>query len=391
MKYYEFYAPVKVMSGENAIDDIPFEVVNNGCKKPFIMTSEMLTQTGHLKILQAAFEGSEADCSNVYTDIPVDSSTDSVQRAAEVYKKLGCDCIIALGGGSVIDTSKGLTMVLAHDHEDILNLKGSEQMKKADRPLFIVIPTTAGTGSETTNVAVIKDPKAGQKLEFLSPYLLPDVAVLDVRMTATMPAFLTASTGADAMVHAVEAFSCLQANPISDGFAISALRLITQNLEKVCTKPDNESRLAMAQAAFIAGVAFSNSMVGGVHAIGHCVGAVCGVAHGDAMAILLPHLMQYNMEVCADKYAQIFPMFATPEEVHSVPPTEWAQACYDKISSMFNRLAVVGKLPRKLSERGVTQESFAQIAKKSIGDGAMIMNPKEIDYDDVMFILKQAL
>ena len=178
----------------------------------------------------------------------------------------------------------------------------------------MAVPTTAGTGSEATLVAVVANPALQVKMEFLSYHLLPDVAVLDPRMTETLPPRITASTGFDALVHAIEAATCLQRNPVSDSFAERAIRQITQSLPRaVKNGRDRRARMAMANGSLLAGAAFSNSMVGLVHAIGHALGGVCHVAHGDAMTILLPAVMQYNLDKCRERYGELLLHVAGPE------------------------------------------------------------------------------
>ncbi len=387
--FFEFFAPVKVLAGEDALSNLPAELIAANCKKPLFITNKMLSF--HLKLTQDAFEGTYIDVTTVFDDVPVDSGTECVNAATSVYEQQQCDSIVAVGGGSVLDTAKGVLMCISQDTRDILSLKGSEQIKRGNRPFFAALPTTAGTGSEATYVAVIKDNTAGKKLEFISPYLLPDVAVLDAELTKTMPKKLAASTGIDALVHAIEAYSCLQANPVSDSFALSAIKLINKYLGCAVSAPTDAVRNGMAVAAYLAGIAFSNSMVGAVHGIGHSLGAVCGVPHGEAMGILLPHVMQYNMEACEEKYAELYLSLAAPKEIQQTPYSFWAQGALDKVCKLLNTLYAQCGLPRQLSVVGVCETDIPAIVKKALDDGALIVNPKEMREADIAYILKQAM
>ncbi|MGD9677281.1 MAG: iron-containing alcohol dehydrogenase [Vulcanibacillus sp.] len=388
--YYEFLNSVKILSGKKALENIPFELKNLGAKRPIILTNEMLVKLGIVEQVLNAFKGSEVIIGAVYEDIPADSSVKVVNEIAAIYRKNSCDSIIAIGGGSVIDTAKGLNIVITEGSDDILNFMGAEILTKQQQP-FIVVPTTAGTGSEVTLVAVIANPDKDVKMEFVSYNLLPNVAVLDPRMTISLPPKITASTGMDALVHAIEAYTCIQKNPLSDAYALAAINLIREYLPKVIKDgKDEEARLAMANASLMAGVSFSNSMVGIVHAIGHSLGGVCHVPHGDAMAILLPHGMEYNLDVIANFYAELLLPIAGAD-IYAVTPKENRASKLIEIIREYNSfLNKEANLPNRLRDVGVKKEDFAQIALTAINDGAIIFNPKEVSYEDVMNILEKA-
>jgi alcohol dehydrogenase len=255
----------------------------------------------------------------------------------------------------------------------------------------VAIPTTAGTGSEATMVAVINNPDKKLKMEFISHFLLPDVAVLDPRMTATLPPKTTASTGMDALCHAIEAYTCLQRNPASDGYAVSAIEIIRDNLDNAVTDGKNlDARLAMANAAYLAGASFSNSMVGMVHAIGHALGGVSRVPHGDAMTILLPHCMQFNLDMLGDLYGRLYLHLGGYEAFISAKTEDYGRLSIQTVRDMTARYHDFCNLPITLSQAGVKREDFPAIAHAALNDGAMIVNPKQVTFDDVMAILDAA-
>ncbi len=391
-EYYEFQNPVKLLSGKNALENIPFELKNLGCAKPAILTNKQLRGFGFVDMATAAFTDHDITCGLIYDDIPQDSSIGVVNAIAGEYRRNGCDGVIAIGGGSVIDSAKGLALNISQGTDDIMALMGNEIITRKNKVPFIVVPTTAGTGSEATLVAVIANPKENVKMEFLSYNLLPDVAVLDVRMTLSLPPRITASTGMDALCHAIESYTCLQKNPLSDAYAVAAIELIRDHLLKVTQDPKNEdARLAMANAATMAGAAFSNSMVGVIHAIGHACGGVSHIPHGDAMAILLPFGMEYNLDKAGDQYANLLLPLCGEEVYCSTPKEQRAIRVIEEVRALTQKLHDLCGLPLRLSEEGVTKEQLPAIAETAINDGAMLMNPKDAGVEEVMGILGKAL
>ena len=390
-KYFEFQSSAKILSGRHALENLPSELKNLGAKKPMILSDEILKKIGTLQIVTDALAAGGIREGAVYTRIPADSSLQVVRNIVKEYKKQECDSLVAVGGGSVIDTAKGVRMVLSQNVDDLLDIWGCENLSGVVRIPFAAIPTTSGTGSESTLVAVIKNEARRLKMEFISYYLQPDVAVLDVRMTRTLPPKTTASTGMDALCHAIEAYTCLQKNPISDAYALGAIRLITQNLEQaVKNGKDDRARLAMANASMMAGAAFSDSMVGVIHAIGHALGGVCHVPHGDAMTILLPHGMAFNYRVLKEQYGELLYFLAGEETCLNTPAEQRGKEAVRQVWQLRRTLHRICGLPESLRECGVRKSDFELVARTAMNDGAMIVNPREVSWEDVMFILNKA-
>lgn len=388
MFYYEFQNSTKIISGKNSIDNIPAELNFFNSKRPLLISDSVLNKIGTVDKIVKATENDEIKIGFKYTDVPQDSDLEVINRLCKIYKENNCDSIVAVGGGSVIDTAKGVRMLISQNVEDINELMGNEILKYGLHVPFIVIPTTAGTGSEVTLVAVIEDKIKKVKMEFISYFLLPDVAILDPQMTMSLPKKATASTGMDALCHAIESYSCIQKNPMSDSYAISAISLIRDNLFKVIENGnDAEARLNMANASLMAGVAFSNSMVGLVHAIGHSLGAVCHVPHGDAISILLPYVLEYNLDVCKNEYANLLFFLADEETYIKTLKEERANKTIEIIKEWINKLNQITGLPNKLE---ISDEDIEKVAKIAINDGAIIVNPKKANYEDIVEILKKA-
>lgn len=388
--YFQFYNPVKILSGKKALENIPFELELLNAGRPMIVTDQGVVQAGLIDIVTAALGGSNLTIGAVYDRVPPDSSIIVVSDAAALFSEAACDSLIAVGGGSVLDTAKGVNIVISEGTTDLMKFIGADRLTKPMRPM-VAVPTTAGTGSEVTLVAVIANEEKRLKMLFTSYLLLPRVAVLDPRMTLTVPPRITAFTAMDALTHAVEAYSCLQKNPLSDAYAWAAIDLVRKYMVTAVTDGKNEeARMALANAALMAGCAFSNSMVGLVHAIGHAAGGVSRVAHGIAMAVLLPWCMEYNMGKCALHYGELLLPLAGPDEYLKTDPEKRAGRSVAVIREMNATLNRLAGMPVTLKECGVKRESLPDIARTALGDGALVFNPEESDYNEILGILRKA-
>lgn len=388
--YYEFYNPVKILCGHKAVDNIPFELGRLGASRPLIVTDPGVVQAGLLDIVVQAFSGADVEIGAAFQDVPPDSSNLVVNQAARIYREKNCDSLIAVGGGSAIDTAKGVNIVVTEGSEDLLQFMGADILEKPLQP-FIVVPTTAGTGSEVTCAAVIANPEKNVKMAFASDFLYPNVGVLDPRMTITMPPRITAATGMDALTHATEAYYCLQKNPMSDAYAITAISLIRDNLETAAARGDDEkARLAMANASLLAGASFSNSMVGMVHGLAHACGGVCHVPHGVANSILLPFGMEYNIGRVGKYIGELLLYLAGPDEYAATPADRRPYRAVEVVRELKKRIYDLCGLPMTLKQAGVSEDKLEEIAQTAIGDGSLILNPEQVDYEDALRVLRKA-
>ena len=390
-KYYEFQNSTKILSGKRALENIPKELNMLNAKNVLILSDKTLEKIGIVKTVVDALYCSYINIKKIYCDIPTDSSLDIVNEIVKIYKENKCDSIIAIGGGSVIDTAKGVRMVLMQNVSNILELEGSEMINYGKNIPFVAIPTTSGTGSEATLVAVILDKLRNVKMEFISYFLLPNISVLDSRMTLSLPSKITAETGMDALCHAIEAYTCIQKNPLSDAYAISAIEILRENLvETVKNGNDKNKRLELANASLMAGIAFSNSMVGLIHAIGHSVGSVAHVPHGEAMAILMPQCMKFNLDKLEEEYGKLLLYIGGDEIYAKTPKNERGKMAIKVIEKLIKKLNEISKMPTRLREANVKKEQFLEIANKAINDGAIILNPKNANVSEIIKILEEA-
>jgi len=396
--YYEFCNRVKVVSGHSSLDQLPSMLAELKSQKPVIITDKGVMAAGLITPVTEAL-GAQYKAGAVYDDVPADSDVKAVKEIAQLYRREKCDAIIAVGGGSVLDTAKGVNILVSENSDNLMDFTGFGALKRRLKPL-IAVPTTSGTGSEMTLVAVIADHEKDVKMLFPSLFLLPDMAVLDSRMTKTLPPFLTAPTAMDALTHACEGYTCLSKNPLSDTTAITAIRLISENIIKAIKNPgDLNARLALANGSALAGMSFSNSMVGMVHAIGHSIGAICHVPHGTCMSILLPYGLEYNLHKTAHLTAELLFPLAGEKVYDETPVAERPRKTIEFIRNLNRELRkeTGEKHPTCLKEvldrdgkMMVPKNILPEIAKLSLNDGANVYNPEEMSFNDVMMVLENA-
>lgn len=444
-EYFEFTLPTKLIYGIDILNSIGDAVARFGKRKALLVTDEILVSAGPVDKVKQGFKKTDIKIAAVFDQVPPNSTIQTVQECAALGIKEKCNMVIAVGGGSVIDTAKVANLLMVkggkvEDHMGAYLLKSSEQLMPA-----IVIPTTAGTGSEVTKVAVIADPDHDVKLPFAEEQFLPELAVLDPEMTVSMPPKLTACTGMDALVHAIEAYVDKEWSPASDALSLHAIKLLTQNILQACDKPqDLQARGAMQVGSFLAGVAFSHSMVGMVHGISHALGGVYHIPHGLANALILPEVMAYNLESKLERYADValamgvsFPNVVSDGQsviksgaldlvTKAVKKTDldslknlvetkahkirdfavnklenlgfidgWirrqaALAGIEKVRVLNRQLAYLTGMPLNLKDAGISDglAKLDQVADTAMEDGSMLYNPVEPDHEAVMDIVE---
>jgi alcohol dehydrogenase class IV len=372
--------PTKIIFGENSINDLVPEIEEMKCSRAFVVTDKGVVEAGLAERVEKALGGKYV---GTYDGCIQDSGLHIINEAAGIAREKGADVLVSVGGGSTIDTAKGMAVLLKEGGR-IEDYAGLQNLSRPQTP-HIVIPTTAGTGSEVTYAMVVKDWEKNQKLIFADTYMIPNVAILDPTMTAGMPPQLTASTGMDALTHAIEAIHALQAEPISDGMALHAIRLIMEYLPRCVENGDDLFARGQQQiAATMAGIAFSNAQIGLVHAMAHAVGGLFKVPHGLANSIILPSVMEYNLDACADRYSLV--AVGMGLDVAGMSEEEAAKAAVEAVQELTAKLG----LPRKLSEVGVPEDGLAEAAEMALSDGSIVYNPKPVfDPDEVLGVFKK--
>ncbi|MGU5683242.1 iron-containing alcohol dehydrogenase [Aeromonas allosaccharophila] len=390
-RYYDFFCPVKLLAGEQALEQLASELASLGARRPLLLTDKGVNATGLATLLANVLAEGDLPVAAIWDEIPADSSTAVVERIAKRYRELDCDSLVALGGGSVIDTAKAVNILTSMGGDHLLDYSGAGCLTRPLKPLAVV-PTTAGTGSEVTLVAVIKDEASGRKVPFTSPFLLPQLAVLDPRLTQGLPLNITAATAMDAMTHAIEAFIGTAKNPVSDALALMAVEKIASALPQIIHDPQNKQlRLQLAEGSTLAGMAFSNSMVGLVHALGHSLGARCHLPHGLCMNLFLPTVLDYNRPEVDRELARLLLPLVGAERFAATPAHQRAEATITAIRTLRDTLWQAVKLPRTMSEAGVSDRSLlTEIRDLAINDGAMLFNRKDADREQLLTLLERA-
>ena len=387
-EFYQFQLTTKVLYGPDIALDFAHELRELGVGAYYLVTDNVIHDLGLAKQVAARLEAEGYTITGVYVDVPQDASVACVEAIAEECRRSGAEGMLAIGGGSVIDAAKAANFIFTNGGRLVEDYSGAATLSAPLKPL-VVIPTTAGTGSECTLAAVIYDQSAKTKLSFSDRYLLPNLAVLDPRMTVSMPPMLTASTGMDALTHAIEACVGIDASPHSQAMGQLAISYIARNIVRAAENGnDIDARGAMLIGANLAGIAFSHSMVGCVHSMAHAAGAVARVPHGIANAIFLPHGMTYNLEASKETYAGMASLLGeNPTGPGVDAAAEKAIEAVGKLTATLNRVC---SLPIRLAEAGVTEEMLPLIAQKAEEDGTAIYNPREVTAEEIMVPIKNA-
>ncbi len=373
------------------LSHIPYELKMAGVTKPIIVSDAIVCTLPFFKKMLESLKVSGFADFDLFDQIPADCPVTIVEQIAIQYRNAQCDGIIAVGGGSVLDCAKSVNLLVSTGATKVESVMGMDHIPGNLKP-FIAVPTTSGTGSEATKVAVVSDPVKKIKIEIITEKIIPTVSVLDPEATISLPAKVTASTGFDALTHAIESLYSLQSNPLSRVEALTAIELIVGNIENVIKNPkDIYSRLALANGSYLAGCAFSNAMVGGVHAIGHAAGAVCHVAHGDIMSVLLPAVMKANLIVTKEITSELLYWFEGAEVFSSTPVENRAEKAIESIINIRKRLKILSGLPETLSDLKIDRSQFEEIINKALDDGASITNPVSLTREFIFKILESSL
>jgi alcohol dehydrogenase len=373
----------KVAFGVNVVADLGTYAGEMGLSKAVVITDSFLAEKTDL--LDRVKQTLGPLLAGVFTGVIPDPTAASMDAGAVYAGEQGADSLISLGGGSAIDTAKGIAVVLKEGGK-ILDHEGYHALEGPQTP-HIAIPTTAGTGSEMTMVTVIKDPERKQKTFIGSFHLHPNLAILDPTLLTGLPPKLTAATGMDAMSHAVECQISSLGQPVSDAYGIEAIRIITNYLPRCLEKPDDLlARGRMQIAANMAGTAFSNAMCSLNHAMAHTLGARHGVHHGTANAILLPHTMRYFMDVSAVEFARV--AVAMGIDTSGMSAEEAGNKAADQMEQFVEAIG----LTDRLGDYGVTEDALAGLADVAMTDGTIIYSPKPVfEPQDIVEILRKVL
>ena len=371
---FNYYLPTRIVFGAGELKNISREMDALKIRKSLVVTDSGLKDNPLVKSLLSLLAGRGA----LFGEAIPDSSNEVVAKGVEAYRGAGADGIVSIGGGSSMDTAKGIAILAKKGGDDLRAFYG---LSKVGEPLVphIAIPTTSGTASEVSMFATIKDHASKVKNLISDPHLLPPVAILDPELTAGLPPMMTAATGMDALSHAIESVHARFFEPISDGLAYQAIRLIVTYLPRCLEKgSDLEARGMQAIASTMAGMAFQNALVGCAHGIAHALGGLFGVHHGLANAILLSHAIRFNTPMYAYRYRYAAEAFGL--DIRGLSDPEIGE----RLAYAVDEFVAKTGLPRKLSAIQIPKESFPEVAKIAVNDPGMksnirrVTDPKEL-------------
>lgn len=381
MKDFNFKVPQNIEFGMGSINKLPKILQENGSKHVFLISDRGLESLGLVERVEEIIKTSQIKITS-YLDVMPNPTVESVEQAAIQYSECGATSIIALGGGSSIDVAKAVGVV-AINGGSIVDYEGMDKVTGPIVPI-IAIPTTAGTGSEVTASTVITDESRNYKLSVISYEILPKYAILDPELIMTMPASIAAACGVDALIHAIEAYISLNASPFSDAMSEKAMELIGANIRKfVANTKDEDAASAMMIGSTFAGIAFAWARLGNVHALSHPVSAFFHVPHGVANSILLPTVLEFNSLADDGRYEIIYNYIKSDKnKTNNFKSEQLVEECKTLINDL--------RIPKTLSEVGVTEDMIEEMASDAMKSGNILSNPRQTTIKEVIELYKKA-
>ena len=372
--------------GKGAREELAPEIKNRGFKKAFVVTDKSLAECGVINKVTDVLEKAGIPF-EVYSEVKPNPTIKNVLDGIEACKKSGADVIVAVGGGSSIDTAKGISIVMTNpDRADIVSLNGASNTVNRGMPV-IALPTTSGTAAEVTINYVITDEEREVKMVCVDPHDIPIMAIVDSDLMATMPKSLASATGMDALTHAVEGYITKAHNTMSDMFHMKAIKLIFKYLPAAVNEKDEEAIEMMGLAQYIAGMGFSNVGLGIVHSMAHQLGAVYDTPHGLANAILLPTVMRFNGEdpATAQRFREILCEIGRPDAANLND-----QDVINTFVWMISELSKSVGITQRVRDVGAKEEDFEMLADKAMQDPCKPGNPREVSKEDFIELFRRA-
>ena len=371
--------------GKGAREELPREIKDRGFKKVLVVTDKALFEVGVTARVTEVLDKAGIKYT-VYSEVKPNPTIKNVLDGVEKCKEFGADVIVAVGGGSSIDTAKGISILMTNpDRMDVVSLNGASNTKNKGLPL-IALPTTSGTAAEVTINYVITDEERKIKMVCVDPHDIPILAIVDSDLMASMPKSIAASTGMDALTHAVEGYITKAHNTMSDMFHMKAIQLIFENLPAAVNEKDEKAIENMGLAQYIAGMGFSNVGLGIVHSMAHQLGAVYDTPHGVANAILLPTVMRFNGAVCADRFREILVNIGRPDAAHLND-----QDVINTFVWMIEELSKKVGITMRVKDTGCKEEDLSMLADKAMQDPCKPGNPREVSKEDFIRLFREAM
>ena len=370
--------------GKGAREELAGEIKKRGFEKVFLVSDKSLVDAGVTAKVEKVLEQADIPYT-LYSEIKPNPTIENVLDGVEACKNARADLIVAVGGGSSIDTAKGISIIMTNpDRADVKSLNGNSNTVNRGMPI-IAMPTTAGTAAEVTINYVITDPDAEIKMVCVDPNDIPILAIIDSELMASMPKSLAAATGMDALTHAVEGYITLAHNEMSDMFHMKAIKMIFKYLAKAVNEKDDEAIEMMGMAQYIAGMGFSNVGLGIVHSMAHQLGAVYDTPHGIANAMLLPTVMKFNGEVCYERFRDILKELGYPAEKYT--KEEVIKTFVEKIQGLSEEVGIT----TTIKDYGAKEADFEMLADKAMKDPCKPGNPREVTKEQFIELFRKAM
>jgi len=367
---FEFYTPKKILFGAGTVEQLGDEVKRFNADRVLVVTDQGVVGAGLLDRITGILKAASID-SVVYDKVVANPTMPSIHEGGDLYTSEKCNAIIGLGGGSPMDAAKAIGVKATHDGNIIdYTRRGGKPLQDITPPL-ITIATTSGTASEVTRFSVLTNVEEKIKMVIADPIIISDVAIVDPVLTQTLPPAITASTGMDALTHAVESYISFKGTILTAPMALEAIELIGSNLRQAVANGNNmEARTNMALGSMMAGMAFGNSSVGAVHGMAHALGGFFNIAHGVANAMMLPYVMQYCIIACPDRFGDI--AAALGENLEGLTEMEAAQAAVDAVEALSDNVGI----PKNLKDVGADPAMMKELVNESVAQGAFPMSPR---------------
>ncbi len=382
MDIFKFVAP-EIIFGPGSLAKVGDSAIRLGASRLFLVTDTGLIRAGWVDKALAYIEEQGLPCT-LWSGVTPNPKDYEVCEGAQCYLEAECDAIAAVGGGSPIDAAKGVAVLVSNGGR----LQDYEGVNKIRRPLppMLMVASTAGSGADVSQFAIITDVARPAKMTLVSKSLVPDISITDPLLLATTDRSLRVGTGMDALTHAIEAYVSVAATPLTDVLALNAVRLAAKYLRRaVADSADAEAREGMAMASLQAGLAFSNAILGATHAMAHQLGGLLDLPHGEVDGILLPHVMEYNLPAAAKRYAAIAEAMMG-EDANDVDPARAGQAI-----ELVRQLGADIGLPRGLRAVGVRERDIIRLSTNAVNDACLITNPRPAGVFDIAEVFRRAL
>ena len=381
----KFYLTETSIFGKGCRSELPNEIRTRGYNKILVVSDQSLVDCGVTSKVTSLLDMDKIEY-KLYADVKPNPTIKNCLDGVNVCREFGADAIVAVGGGSAMDTAKAISIIVTNpDREDVVSLCGLSSTQNHGLPL-ICLPTTHGTASEVTINYVITDEERKVKMVCVDPHDLPVLAIVDSDLMSTMPKSLAAATGMDALTHAIEGYITKAHNTMSDMFHMKAIELIFQNLTKAVNDKDNQALYNMRLAQYIAGMGFSNVGLGIVHSMAHQLGAVYDTPHGIANAILLPTVMRFNGEVCADRFREILMHIGRPDAANLSD-----QDVINTFVWMIEELSKSVGITTRVADTGCKEEDLEMLADKAMEDACKPGNPRDVSKEDFIRLYREAM